>query len=129
MYYDVKKVPDAPVVVGTWYEGFKYVEQGANYVREANALLNAQKTPVFYILDFSQLRTMSIEGLMMSADSGARGSNPNLHHPMVRGTIFVSRDALVKMAANGMKSATYGSLNIKFFGTIEDALAYVKSEV
>ena len=128
-FYDLKKLPDLPVLLGTWYEGFKFVEQGEQYVREVHDLLGAQQSPVFYVLDFTPLHTMSIEGAMRSADSGARGPNPNLHHPMNCGNIFVSKAELVKMTAKGMRGPTYGNLDIKVFDTLDEALAYVEGEV
>ena len=39
MYSDVRKMPDSPVVLGTWYDGFKFVEHGAQFDQEARAIL------------------------------------------------------------------------------------------
>jgi hypothetical protein len=128
MYYDVKRLPDAPVVIGTWYDGFKFVEQGLQYARETNALLSEQKTPVFYVLDLSMLHTVSIEGVLKSAESGANSATSNLRHPMNRGNIIVSKAALVKLAAKGMNTATFGNIDIKLFETLHEALEYVKRE-
>ena len=127
MYFDVKKMPDAPVVIGSWYEGFKFVEQGAQYDQEANAILDEQQDPVFYIIDMSQLITISIEGIVEVAHTGAKVLTSAHRHPMNRETILVSNKSIVKLAVKGMASAAFGYMNIRLFETLEEAQDYIKN--
>jgi len=127
MYFDIKKIPDAPVVIGSWYEGFKFVEQGAQYDQEANAILDEQQDPVFYVIDMSQLTTISIDGIVEVARTGARVPTAAHRHPMNRETIIVSNKRIIKLAVKGMASAAFGYMNIRLFETLEEALDYINN--
>lgn len=126
MKYDVKKLPDLPVVLGIWYEGFKFVNDGADYALAANAVLDEQSEPVFYIIDLSDLKTISVEGVTETANSGAQNMKSSYRHPMRKEMILVSQEKIVKMAVTGARTATFGNLKVKLFDTLDEALAYVK---
>ena len=127
MYFDVKKMPDAPVVIGSWLEGFKFVDHGAQYAKEANAVLDEQTTPVFYIIDMSQLQTISVEGIVEVAHTGANVFTSNHRHPMNRETILISKKSIVKLAVKGVASSAFGNMKIKLFETLEEAIEYIKN--
>src|SRR5688500_9053250 len=119
MYSDVRKMPDSPVVLGTWYDGFKFVEHGAQFDQEARAILDEQQNPVFYVLDLTQLRAISIEGIVQVAHTGARVKTSAHRHPMNRETIIVSQETIVKLAVKGVASAAFGNMNIRLFRSEE----------
>jgi len=127
MTFDVKKLPDAPAVIGSWYEGFKFMEHGDEYSKEANAVLDEQKEPVFYILDMSELHTISVNGVMEVANRGAKVFTSSHHHAMNRETIIVSQKNIIKLAVKGVASPAFGNMEIKLFETLDEALNYVKS--
>jgi hypothetical protein len=127
MYFDVKKVADAPVVLATWYEGFKFSEHGAQFSQETNAIFDEQQDPVFYVLDLSHLQTISIEGLTLVAHSGARVLTSTHRHPKNRETILVSKKDIVKLAVKGVASPVFGNMNIRLFETLEKALDYIRN--
>ncbi len=127
MYFDIKKMSDAPVVIGSWYEGFKFINHGAQYTQEANAILDEQQVPVFYVIDMSKLVTISIEGIIEVAHTGANVLTSSHRHPMNRETILVSNKSIVKLAVKGAASAAFGHINIKLFETLEEAQDYIKN--
>jgi hypothetical protein len=127
MHFDVKKMPNSPVVIGTWYDGFKFIEHGSQFDQEARAILDEQQAPVFYVLDISQLHNISIEGIVQVAHTGAKVLTSAHHHPMNRETIFVSKETIVKMAVKGVASANFGNMNIRLFETLKETLEYIKS--
>lgn len=91
-------------------------------------MLSAQQEPVFYILDLSRLRTISMEGVMKSAEAASQSPNSNLRHPMNRCNIMVSKESIIQLAAKGMSSPKFGNIEIKLFETLDEALEYVKNE-
>ncbi len=127
MYYDLRKLPDSPAIIGTWYEGFKFVEHGPQFGQEARALFDEQKEPVFYVLDLSQMHTISIEGMIEVAHTGSKDLTSAHRHPMNRKTILISKESLVKLAVKGVSSVTFGNMNIGLFETLEEALDYIKN--
>jgi hypothetical protein len=127
MFYNIEKLPDAPVIIGTWYEGFKFVEHGAQFDLDARALMDKQKTPIFYVLDLRQLHTISIEGIMEVAHTGAKVFTSAHRHPKNRGTIIVSKETIIKLAVKGVASAAFGNMNIRLFETLEEVMEYIKN--
>jgi hypothetical protein len=127
--FESRRLPDLPVIVGTWYNGFRFAEQGKAYSLEVHALLDAQTSPVYYILDMSRLENISFEGVMLAANQGARGNDPNLHHPMNCGTLFVSNAAIVQKVAEGMNTSTFGDLKIGIYASLDDALDVVRASI
>ena len=126
MLFDVKKHPDLPAVIGQWYEGFKFVKDGADYAVAANALLDEQTEPVFYIIDMSDLQTITIDGVTEVANSGANNLKSSYRHPMNREMILISQANIVKLAVKGASTATFGNLKVKLFETLDEALAYIE---
>ena len=61
------------------------------------------------------------------ASLAARGKNPIFHHPNILGVIYVTQSALSTLGAKGMKSDSFGNLDIKVFGTLDEALAHVRA--
>jgi hypothetical protein len=125
--YECRLLPDLPVILGTWKSGFKFAEHGKQFSLEVRTLLDAQTSPVYYMLDMSQLEEISIDGVILAANQGARGANPNLHHPMNCGNIFVSQAAVIHMTAKGMDSSAFGNVKVRLFATLEEALDYVRT--
>jgi hypothetical protein len=128
-FFDIKIPSDLPVIIGTWHTGFKFADHGEEYSREVGALLDAQTSPVYYIMDMNQLEDISVEGIVLSANRGARGANPNLHHAMNRGSIIVAKAAVLHLAAKGLDTSAFGNVKVKLFESVEDALDYVRAAV
>lgn len=126
MQFEVKKIPDLPVVLGQWFEGFKFVEHGAQYAKEANAMLDKQEAPVFYVIDLTQLKTISVEGVVEVANSGAKNLKSSHRHPMNRETIIISQEKIVKLAVKGASTAAFGNLRVQLFENLDEALDYAK---
>ena len=129
MLYDIKKLPNLPVILATWYDGFSFTEHGKQYVQKLHALLDAQNSPAFYVVDLSQPSSLGFEELLTAANSGARGLGASFHHAMNCGTLIVSSDPLVLSMAPGMNSEIYGNVNMKIFDTLDEALAYVRRQM
>ena len=127
MYYHIQKLSDMPVVFATWYEGFQYAEHGQQYLHDIHELFDSQDAPVFYVLDMSQLHSISFEGMANAANSGTHGVSATLHHPMNRGTLFVSDLPIIKAAAKGLNSAVYGNVFVQVFATLNEALGCIGS--
>ncbi len=128
--FEIKVLPDLPAILGTWHDGFKFAEHGEQFSIEASALLDAQTSPVYYILDFSRLENPTMDGLVLAANRGARGAKPNLHHAMNRGTlIIIEGSPFSRLAAKGMNSNIFGNVKIRLFESLDEALDYVRAAV
>lgn len=128
-FFEVAVLADLPVILGTWHTGFKFADHGEYYSSEVGKLLDAQASPVFYILDMNQLEKVSLEGIVLAANRGARGANPNLHHPMNRGTLMVAKTVVLQLAVKGLDSKAFGNTKTQLFESREEALDYVRAVV
>lgn len=129
MVYQIQKLSDLPVILGTWHEGFKVMEVGDQYAREIRAAFDTTKTPAFYVLDMTDLQSITLDGLVKASNIGADSELGTLHHPMNLGTIFISDKVLIQLIAKGMDSDAFGHLNVKLFASLDEALAYVESQL
>jgi len=102
-----------------------------NLQREAEALrealwdaLDAQAKSVALIFDTSDAK-ISAKDLIISTDDVSRSL---LQHENVRETIVITDDALVKMAARGMNSVSFGFIKVSTYPTLRDALSYLRNQ-
>ncbi len=123
MTYRIEVKPDAPIIVIRHDVGSHVVEYLADLGRDMLRLLDEQTEPVFVIADLSNV-AMDLDDHMQASDVSARDEHAMMHHPNVRENIFVGADPLVRMAAKGLESATFGLTRMAHFDTLDEALAY-----
>jgi hypothetical protein len=126
MTYTIERLHDLPVLLGIWRKDFVFGEDGRSYTLAMNSQLNQQDTAVFYILDMSNWHTMTFDELLIAANIGAQGKDANFHHPMNRKTLFVTQNAAVSIAAEGLSGEVFGNVNAAVFSSLDDALAHVR---
>ena len=127
MAYTVKLLSDLPVVITEAQPGFQWQEQPAVQA-EVRPYLDAATQPLFYVIDITRTK-IDFETVMQSTNRGARSEGSTWRHPNLREMMFVSADPLVKRAVAGMNSAAFGFLEAKTFDTLDEARAYIRSQM
>lgn len=122
MPFRIEQLPDAPIIICTQQDLNIESELATVLAREC-ALLDEQTEPVFMIHDTRGL-SVDLEDMMKSASAAARGQGALAHHPNLRENIVVTDVPLVRMAAQGARSATFGMVTVSVFETLEAALEY-----
>jgi len=124
MPFSVDKFPSLPAII--------FVQSGSQVASEAQSalgqlipLIDEQTEPVFLIMDVRQL-SIGLEELPATAALAALRPDALLHHPKLRETLIVSKEGLVRLAAQGLKSAIFGSVKVKVFETTEGAVDYCR---
>jgi hypothetical protein len=125
MSYTTEKRPGEPIVVATLYADYNHAQEGEAAINEAVAMLDAQSEPVYYIFDVTRY-VPTFEDLVSSVNWGGRGNLPTFRHPNVRESIVVSGSGMVKLAAQGLKTATWGNTTVHVVDTLDEALAYFR---
>lgn len=127
MPFALTRMPGLPVIV--------FVQSGKQVRSEAPSalprLISALDTlpePGYLIMD---LRTLNIhmEDMAAMACLAALGPDALLHHPNLRETLIASADAMLRLAAQGMRTATYGNVSLRVFVTPEQALDYCREHI
>ncbi|PJF45144.1 MAG: hypothetical protein CUN55_00415 [Phototrophicales bacterium] len=129
MTYTIERLDDMPVALGVWHQDFDFMRDSRAYSADMRTLLDQQESPVFYVLDMSAYKTMSLEELIDASNLAARGKNANFHHPMVRQILLISTDKGVEISVQGLRTEAFGNADTLVFPTREDALAYVAQQL
>lgn len=127
MSFTIEKIPGEPIVILT-VESKQVLTELAVFDEQLTAVLDAQNEQVFLIPDMSNI-SLSLDDLTVGANTIARGPGQRLHHPNVRENVMVTRDAMLKLAVIGLRTATFGSAHITVFDTREQALAYCRERI
>jgi hypothetical protein len=125
MSYTTEKLPDAPVVLATFHADFDMAQEAEALNSDSLSPIEAQSEPVYYIADLSEYPP-SLNDVMSAVNWGGPANTPTLRHPNVREAIFVSRSSMIKLAVQGLRSATWGHLKAHCFETLKEALAYTQ---
>jgi len=103
-------------------------EEFPQAMQQLAELLNIQPDPVYLVLNLSGIN-MSMDDLLKTSSSAARGPDAVLHHPQVIETYYVVTNAMLKLGVTGLTSETFGSAKVRAFDTYEEALAYCHERI
>lgn len=126
MSQSIKKVPDLPAYLHTLNADFTSAET-EEMLTLANTTLDGAQEKVYYIVDM-RAYSLSLDDMITGANLAARGQKPALHHPNVIETIFVSSASMLRLAAKGLGTATFGGARVIVFDTLDEALAYCREK-
>lgn len=126
MTYTVKKLPDQPVLILTLLQGYDITRDFPQSYAEVYRFLETTDEPVYYIVDLSETAidmNLILEGIKRTSVN-TRGT---FRHPMTRGVIFVTPDAIAGSVAAGLSHETFGNIEARVFDSLDDALDYVQA--
>lgn len=126
MSFSVVKYPNEPIIVQTFNPDYNlYTEIALSNKESSEALENSPESGV-YLIDVFNF-PITFEEIVKGANIVARGERPLWHHPKLKQVILVTSDALLRLAAEGMSAKVFGGLQVPVFETLEQALAYARS--
>lgn len=123
----IEKVPDAPIVILV-YESRQAMIEIVRVIDRLMTTLDAQPEPVFMVLDIRGL-VFAIDDMSAAASAIARRQGTLLRHPNVQEVLMVSSSAQTRLAAQGLRTAVFGSVKIRSFDTAEQALEYCREKI
>ncbi len=124
--YSIEKLPGEPIILTSVTSAFSAHNGLVELLAEARRELDNATTPLYNVVDLTQ-STMGLDDVILASNSVARGEESVWHHPKVKQMVIVSKTALIKLAAAGLNSAVFGRLNVKVFGTCDEALAFCRT--
>lgn len=128
MNYKVEVVPDVPVILLSMFEQYSFATDDLEADKEIIAILEESDEPMFFVVDTTR-RPLSLDDVVHSANKDARGEEPLFHHSKLRGLLVVSPSDMVRLAAKGLTTITFGNVNARAFRTVDEALEYARSQV
>ncbi len=127
MSHEITFLPDEPICIVTFREGWDAPESIRSRAQDFRRIFETANEPLHLIVDFTHVK-MTLDGMLRSANSFARGPDAVFRHPMRKTLILVSTEKLAQMVARGLQSETFGHLHVHIFATLEEALAYARSQ-
>jgi hypothetical protein len=128
MTFTIEMLPDEPIVICTMSAQFNPMRDYGAFWQQLGAILKDKEGPIYRI---THLKTDQIEfsdmvlALAAEAKSGMPGS---LTDPRIR-SVLVNRSLLAQMAVESIQQEQYGQLETPLFGTLDEALAHVRSQL
>ena len=127
MNYKIEVIQDEPVVMVTLYKHYSFAVDDPVATDEVRNILNKSNQPMFMLMDVTDL-SLSLDDLIKSANRDARGEQAIYHHPNLSELLVVTHSAMVQLAVKGIATITFGNVNAKAFGTVDEALAYARDQ-
>jgi hypothetical protein len=128
MSYALEKHPTLPVVIRRYDDNSLNLSHvDPKVIDQSMDLINSQKEKVYYLIDVRELH-INLDDIL-KAGGMASNKEGSLSNPNIIETLVVVPNRLVEMAAQGLRTATFGHLRIRPFRSVEEALAYVEQQL
>ncbi|HML24145.1 MAG TPA: hypothetical protein PKD09_21000 [Aggregatilinea sp.] len=127
MTYQYQQFPNEPIIVSTLLPSYRVEIDALSYSSDGKALLDKVSQPVFFIEDFTR-STLDMQDLAYGASVVAKDPTSLLRHPNIRQILYVTDSEIMRLSASGMNNEVFGNLKIQVFDTLQEALAYARSQ-
>ncbi len=124
MSYSIETLPGEPIVIIHANSEYSFAEDGENLLREIDTLLDNQKTLVYLIFDVVGI-SVSLDEVIFGANNISRRRNL-LKHPNIIKNVVVTNSSLLSFAIRGMNNPVFGSVDIRVFEQVDQAVAHVR---
>ncbi|GEM_PF-730676 len=127
MTYHIERLPGEPIIVSTILPGYSVVRDQPNSDADTRAILDQSDEPLYLVVDITRFK-FNLDDVVRGANQGGRGAESLWHHPKIKKLIWVSPSPVVRLAARGLNSPTFGGIAAEVFDTIDEALAYARAQ-
>lgn len=126
MSHHIEKHPTLPVIIRRYDKNLDVSQVDPELGNQDSEIINSLKEKVYYLIDIRELH-LGLDDLLKAGNMASRKEG-NLSNPNVIETLIVVPNRLMEMAAQGLRTATFGHMRVRPFRTMEDALAYVQQQ-
>jgi len=124
----IEQVPGEPIIILDLAEDFDFGADMDEGNQVAVQFLNSLPQPIFWVVDF---RALERAGFTPNMDQLLFASSKVMdvwRHPKVRQVLWVTSSSVLQLAAPGFETEVFGNLSVRTFGTLDEALAYARSQ-
>lgn len=119
--------PELPLYIRTLNSDFDPSREFTPMLEEHLATLDAQTKPVYLLNDLRLFRP-GFDELLGMIGSGRKYTSLT-NHAMLIESLYIVPDRFIELAIKGMTTVTFGNLRVRPFGTLEEAVAYVRASL
>ena len=127
MPHYLEKHPTLPIIIRRYDDSLDVSQVDPEILNQDSDLINAQNQKVYYLLDIRDLH-LGLDELLKAGNMASRKEG-NLSNPNIIETLVVVPNRLLEMAAQGLRTATFGHMRVRAFRSVEDALEYVQKQM
>lgn len=130
MVYQISRLDDEPIIVITITPPTDAYADAQRKLNDLEALVQTMDDPViFRINDYSAVPAPTFNDITFVLAEETRTPRPgSAADPRIRNVVVGSHEML-RLAAEGVKQAQFGGLDVPLFDTYDAALAYVRAEL
>ena len=122
--YSIEMATDAPAFIVTILKSWQTAVDGPAVVSQIITILDDSSEPLYSVSDLGEA-SLGVSDIIQLANLLVQ-SKELLRHPKLLGTLVVAESDIIKLAAEGMSSDTFGNIPVRVFSTLEEALNYAR---
>jgi hypothetical protein len=127
MSFTIQTYPEVPAILLTLLHDYDLRTDFPKSYAKVSQLLQSASRPLYYITDLTDAK-IDLDMLMQGAGKTSLESGGTFHHPMVKEVLLVSPNDVVHFAAEGLRDDVYGNVRVRVFYSVDEALAYARSQ-
>ncbi len=127
MNHTITVMDDLPVLLVQFERAFGSSEDIETYVNTLQEAYDALEKKVYNITDTRNL-SLSFDKVMEFLRVSMRSNTSLTNHPMKLGNIVITSSGFYQAIITGLRSATFGNMNIQVFDSVDEALAWVREQ-
>lgn len=127
MHHSIEVLDDLPVLIVRFEEGFGGSEDIKAYVHDLGQAYDSLEKKVYNITDTRNL-SLTFDKVMEFLRVSMRDNQNLTRHPMKLGNIVVTSSSFYQAIIKGLRSATFGNMNIQVFESLDEALNWVRTQ-
>jgi hypothetical protein len=124
----IEKLPDDPIVLITARNPIDLKIDMPDAISRLQAILEASDRPLWDVTDALGF-TISFPDLVAMLGTVSRADLGLVRHRNFAGIALAADSDLLRMGLNALGQAQYGGILVKSFATLDEAMAFARSEV
>jgi len=127
MPHHIEKHPTLPIIIRRYDDSLNLAQVDAAILEQNAQLINSQSQKIYYLIDVREMH-VGLDDLLKAGGLAAQKEG-NLTNPNIIETLIVVPNRLMEMAAQGLRTATFGHLRVRAFRSMEAAFEYVQQQM
>lgn len=127
MTYSIQLLADENILLGEWMVDFVYNQHIHTFEDEVRTIFDTTPTKLTFIMQMHGVK-LTFDDILTGASNVTRKEKAIFLHENIEQVIFVTESKALQMAARGLKTATFGNVDVKVFEALNKALAFVRSK-
>lgn len=125
MSYSLEKYPDEPIVVLTLPADYDVQQDVPHLIQDMAKIFGSLTQPVAFVTDLTTFK-LAIQDIIVGINTMVKDNQR--YRDLIRENVAVTQNPAVRSVIKGLDTNTFGNIKMSVFNTLEEALAYVRSQ-